>query len=92
MERRIYNEKDNNEIWFKNAEVQAAMLTRSLSKHFSQSYELIQQKRAERAERAAEFRYPDIRKPDNHRTRYRRHRKLLHDYEKKGLKPNWMFV
>ena len=92
MERIINNENDNNEIWFRHAEIEAALLTASLAAHFSESYALIQAKRAERAARAGEFRYPQIRKADNHRRRYRQGRKETHERGKQGVTARWMLV
>ena len=92
MERIIYNEWDNNNMWFRNAEVQAALLTMSLSTRFSATFAEIQAKRAERAERADVFRYPQIRKPNNHRRRSRQAKKESYEREKRGVKARWMFV
>lgn len=92
MERFIHNELDNNDLWYANAEVEAALLTASFGERIRESFTIIQAKRAERAQRAGVFVYPQIRKPDNHRRRYRQARREAYEREKHGIKARWMLV
>jgi hypothetical protein len=86
------HEQDDNNRWFRNAEIQAALLTASLCRDFSEACHLIWEKRAQRAARAMEFRYPQIRRPDNHRRRYRQARREVYEREKRGIRARWALV